>query len=751
MSASTDPRATIAATTVRGTKAQRAEALHDLSIAHAELGHLGAAARFARRGLRLTGEARFHLTLAWIDLDRGRRKHSLQHLDLATPHLRGRELVRAKCLRGLHLCHSSEPRLAIAELTAVIKELRRHGDERWLANALVGRGIARCNAAKLAEAEADFTAAQTLLQAIGEPGRAAMCLHNRGFVAMLAGDLPLALRRYEDAAKAGLDSASRPEALVDRAEALLAAGLTAEARRVLESARVLLRRCTRRVREVEVLAARCALRDGDPGPALRCGQVDVEFMLAAGELDAVAAHRFRGPVRTRALGWLAQARRSDRRGALAACRAGLKLLDEHRDDWPRRELTAHALGLARTAREVLHWSEEHRKSYAVPLPPNEPGLAQALTGLRRARAFGLPLEAWERDVRRLTLATTRRARQAGVTTPGLPLVSFIVHEGRMTAVTLVNGRARLRVVAEPAEIVRTARLALRAGRAVRSDLLPDADEVVVIPDGVLHDMPWAALRARVHVLPRLSCWREPRDARERVWICGPSLLNEEVTALQREHGGTVCESTVDRTLRALEGAGIAHIAAHGHVHPDNPLFSYLELADGPLYGYDIARVENPPEIVVLSACESGLARAFLEAGTRAVIASVLPVPESGVSAAMAEVHRLIDHPAAAAAAVAHLGFSCYGTGTRVAACSAAAKDVPVHSNCDEPTVAGTSTPSATTSTHGPCPEKGAAAPTAVTAGSAAGHHGRAEAPLPAAATTLWPQESRTGGHSSSNE
>ncbi|MDT7783450.1 MAG: hypothetical protein QOF58_1869 [Pseudonocardiales bacterium] len=677
MSASADPQATIASTQVRGSKAQRADALHDLSIAHVELGHLDVAARFAQRGLRLTGEARFHLTLAWIDLDRGRRKQSLQHLDLATPHLRGRELARARCLRGLHLCNSAEPRLAIAELTAVIKELRRHSDERWLANALVGRGIARCGATKLVEAEADFAAAQTLLQAIGEPGRAAMCLHNRGFVAMLGGDLPLALRRYEEAAKAGLDSTSKPEALVDRAEALLAAGLTTEARRVLTPALELLRQCKRHVPELAVLSARCALRSGDPAPALRLAGEDVEFMLAAGELDAVAAHRFRGPVQTRALGWLAQARRSDRRGALAACRAGIRLLDEHLGDWPRRELTGHALGLARTAREVLHWSEQHRSSGSMSLPPNQPELAQALTRLRRARTFGLPVEALERDVRRVALAATPRATADGVRLPDLPLVSFVERGDQMTAVTLMNGRARLRVVSDPAELVGTAKLALRAGRPVVTDLLPEVEEVVVVPDGVLHDMPWAALRQKVHVLPRLGCWREARSTGERVWISGPALRHREVVALQRKHGGVIVESTVDKTLHALEGAGIAHIAAHGHVHADNPLFSYLELKDGPLYGYDIARIENPPEVVVLSACESGLARAFLDAGTRAVIASVLPVPDARVSEAMAEVHRLVDHPAEAARAVAHLGFSCYGTGTKVAACKAAANEVPV--------------------------------------------------------------------------
>ncbi|MCP2249838.1 CHAT domain-containing protein [Lentzea aerocolonigenes] len=664
MSASADPRATIATTDVRGTKPQRADALHNLSVAHVELGHLDVAARLARRGLRLTGEARFRLTLAWIDLDRGRRKQSLHHLDLATPHLRGRELARARCLRGLHLC--AEPRLAIGELTAVIRELRRYGDERWLANALVGRGIARCNATQLARAEADFAAAQTVLHAIGEPGRAAMCLHNRGFVAMLAGDLPLALRRYEDAAKAGLDSTSRPEALVDRAEALLAAGLTAEARRVLEPAERLLKRCGREVSELAVLSARCALRDGDPGPAVRIGGSDVEFMLAAGKLDAVAAHRFRGPVQTRALGWLAQARRSDRRGALAACRAGLRVLDEHHGDWPRRELTGHALGLARTAREVLDWSEQHRRT--SPLPPPNTKLARALTALRQARALGGQVEALEREVRRTALATRPRRLQKAAVAPDLPLISFSLHSGLMRAVTVVGGRARLHTLPDPDQLVRESRLALAAGRRVPEfDLLPDAEEVIVVPDGVLHDMPWAAHTNLVHVIPSLRHWHPPSRSGRRVWITGPQLHHDEVPALHQKYGGQIINSTVDDTLRGLEGAGIAHIAAHGHVHPENPLFSHLDLDDGPLYGYDIARIAHPPEIVVLSACESGLARTFLDAGTRAVIASVLPVPDAQVCAAMTEVHRLIGHPARAARAVAHLGFSCYGTGTRVAA------------------------------------------------------------------------------------
>ncbi|ANZ37422.1 hypothetical protein BBK82_16535 [Lentzea guizhouensis] len=261
MSATIDPRTTIAGVKVRGTKAQRADALHDLSVAHVELGHLDDAAKLARRGYRLTGEPRFLLTLAWVDLDRGRRAQSLEHLDRATPGLKGNELARARCIRGLHLCQANDPRPAMAELTAVIRDLRRYDDQRWLANALVGRGIARCHALRLKDAEADFTAAEQALQRIGETGRMAMCLHNKGFVAMLAGDLPLALTRYEAAARAGLDSTSRPEALVDRAEALLAAGLDEEARRVVEAALGLLKRCNRKSPEAVLL-----------GRGVRCGR-----------------------------------------------------------------------------------------------------------------------------------------------------------------------------------------------------------------------------------------------------------------------------------------------------------------------------------------------------------------------------------------------------------------------------------------------------------------------------------------------
>ncbi len=62
---------------------------------------------------------------------------------------------------------------------------------------------------------------------------------------------------------------------------------------------------------------------------------------------------------------------------------------------------------------------------------------------------------------------------------------------------------------------------------------------------------------------------------------------------------------MDATLRALDGAPLAHLAAHGHHDRENVLFSRLDLADGPLMAYDIQRLAAAPRQVVLSACDVG--------------------------------------------------------------------------------------------------------------------------------------------------
>ena len=52
-------------------------------------------------------------------------------------------------------------------------------------------------------------------------------------------------------------------------------------------------------------------------------------------------------------------------------------------------------------------------------------------------------------------------------------------------------------------------------------------------------------------------------------------------------------ATVERSLQALDGAAVAHVAAHGRFREDSPLFSSLELDDGPLTVHDFERLGAP--------------------------------------------------------------------------------------------------------------------------------------------------------------
>ncbi len=134
-------------------------------------------------------------------------------------------------------------------------------------------------------------------------------------------------------------------------------------------------------------------------------------------------------------------------------------------------------------------------------------------------------------------------------------------------------------------------------------------------------------------------------------------------------------------LAAMDGAGLVHIAAHGRFREDQPLFSCLELARGPLFGYDLQRLVVPPRLVVLSACDAGrsavwpggeaigMATALLRHGTATVIASVQPVPDrqavglvtalhAGLAAGLGPAEAL----AGAQAEHGQLGFVCFGAG-----------------------------------------------------------------------------------------
>jgi CHAT domain-containing protein len=153
-------------------------------------------------------------------------------------------------------------------------------------------------------------------------------------------------------------------------------------------------------------------------------------------------------------------------------------------------------------------------------------------------------------------------------------------------------------------------------------------------------------------------------------VAGPGLpdARSEVTELAASYPDTTvltgADARVGPVLTAFDGASCAHVAAHGVFRADSPQFSALTLTDGPLTVFDLETVRRPPPLVVLSACDSGvtaahsgddlmgLAAALLAAGTKALIASVAPVPDASAKALMLDLHAGLRAGAAPAAALA---------------------------------------------------------------------------------------------------
>jgi tetratricopeptide (TPR) repeat protein len=189
---------------------------------------------------------------------------------------------------------------------------------------------------------------------------------------------------------------------------------------------------------------------------------------------------------------------------------------------------------------------------------------------------------------------------------------------------------------------------------------------VIVPPGKLHSLPWAllpALRDRVvSVAPSAASWLRAAatapPSRHHVTLArGPGLSTEgaELPALARMYEDVTVLSggnaTADKVLHALDGAWLAHIAAHGTFRADSPLFSSLRMADGPLTVYDFEQLRTAPYRLVLSSCDSGaaapagadellgLVSSLLPLGTAGVLASAVPLNDAAVASVMVDLHH----------------------------------------------------------------------------------------------------------------
>lgn len=275
------------------------------------------------------------------------------------------------------------------------------------------------------------------------------------------------------------------------------------------------------------------------------------------------------------------------------------------------------------------------------------------------------------------------------------LIEYVELDGGLHAVTLVEGRAKLHALGS-VQVVRRGlphlAFALRrladprtsgAGRdaaAASAKALADAfDELllrplakqigdrplVLIPAAPLQSLPWAVIEScanrPVTVSPSATLWQRAtlQSGLRRAGIAvvaGPGLpgADDEAAAVGRIHPEASIlmgkDATVSAVSAAMDGAALVHIAAHGRLRSDNPTFSSLLMADGPLTVYDLDLLDRPPHQVVLAACEAavphtvatdevlGLAAALLAQGTSSLVAPVISVMDDATVPLMRNLH-----------------------------------------------------------------------------------------------------------------
>lgn len=112
--------------------------------------------------------------------------------------------------------------------------------------------------------------------------------------------------------------------------------------------------------------------------------------------------------------------------------------------------------------------------------------------------------------------------------------------------------------------------------------------------------------------------------------------------------------------RGIADYDVVHFACHGQFRGDNPMFSSLILADGPLNAKDIAELRLRPGLVTLSACETGLnavadgdellglTRGFLSAGAVSFVTTLWTVNDKAARKLTTEFYKYLKNGHSAA-------------------------------------------------------------------------------------------------------
>ena len=348
-------------------------------------------------------------------------------------------------------------------------------------------------------------------------------------------------------------------------------------------------------------------------------------------------------------------------------------------------------------------AEEVRRVPGVQIPEQLRRRQRMLERAVREREWHLHGEG--RSERYATLTEIRPALVDSVT----DVVSYFVIDQRLGAVAVVQGRAQvvqLGAWSEVADLLARVRADLDAlagrlqpeplrkaisaslshdldqlDRLLLPDLVKETGNLLAIPSRTLATVPWPLLPHRVGrpttVALSGTSWlrglRPPVIAPRVAALAGPGMVlaGPEVAGVAATWPGGLHvpseQGSAAELADALVANDLVHIAAHGQHNHDNPLFSSIRMADGPLYAYDVPPDEPVAGHVVLSACDLGLTTpraggevlgltaALLSIGTKSVVSSVSRVDDTTAYETMLRYHRLLagglDSPTALAEAV----------------------------------------------------------------------------------------------------
>jgi CHAT domain-containing protein len=208
-------------------------------------------------------------------------------------------------------------------------------------------------------------------------------------------------------------------------------------------------------------------------------------------------------------------------------------------------------------------------------------------------------------------------------------------------------------------------------------LLGGSNRLAIIPHGSLHYVPFHALcdnrgyylidRFEISYAPSTAVLKQSRQRQHDsdieslvalgVTELGTPNIAEEVSALRSIFEDTMILTGMDATcqnlMRIAPRARFLHLASHGYFRRDNPMFSFLKLADSRLSFYNLVNLKLNAELVTLSACDTGinrifagdelhgLMRGFLSAGATALIVSLWSVNDRSTAELMREMYGQI--------------------------------------------------------------------------------------------------------------